>query len=83
MKKGFDILRDKNGYFNIREAVTLLFVAVTLISWAGQQFFGMDVPEYMFYAFVSLVGAGCFGYSLERKQNTKNKFKNLKQDEDY
>lgn len=83
MKKALDILRDKNGYFNIREAVTVLFVVVILISWIAAQFFGLAVPEYMFYSFVSLVGAGCFGYSFERKQTTKNKFKNLPEDEDY
>ncbi|HYG53135.1 MAG TPA: hypothetical protein VD905_19685 [Flavobacteriales bacterium] len=80
MKKGFDILRDKNGYFNIRETVTLVFVVVILVSWIGQQFFGLAVPEYIFYSFVSLVGSGCFGYSFERKQ-IKNKFKNLKEDD--
>ena len=25
------------------------------------------IPEFMFYACVSLVGAGCFGYSIERR----------------
>ena len=62
------ILRDKNGYFNLREVVTALFVLVILVSWIAEQFFSLPVPEYMFYSFVSLVGAGCFGYSIERKQ---------------
>lgn len=89
MKKALDILRDKNGFFNIRETVTVLFVVVILISWIAQQFCGLAVPEFMFYSFVSLVGAGCFGYSFERKQSTerkpptKNKFKNLPEDESY
>ena len=62
------LLRDKNGYYNLRETVTALFVLVTLVSWIAEQFFQVSVPEYMFYSFVSLVGAGCFGYSIERKQ---------------
>jgi len=40
---------------------------VIVASWAGQQFLGKTIPEYMFYSLVSLVGAGSFGYSLERK----------------
>lgn len=66
------LLRDKNGYFALRETVTALFVVVILISWIAEQFFGLKVPEYMFYSFVSLVGAGCFGYSIERKQTPLN-----------
>lgn len=62
------ILQDKNGSYNLREIVTLLFVLITVISWIADQFYGIKVPEYMFYSFVSLVGAGCFGYSIERKQ---------------
>ncbi|MBI4929885.1 MAG: hypothetical protein HY841_03920 [Bacteroidetes bacterium] len=62
-----EILKDKDGSYNLREVVTLVFVAITIISWIGEQFFGIVVPEYMFYSFVSLVGAGCFGYSIERK----------------
>ena len=66
------LLRDKNGYYNLRETVTALFVVVILISWIAEQFFELKVPEYMFYSFVSLVGAGCFGYSIERKQKPFN-----------
>ena len=33
---------------------------------AAQQFFGKNIPEFMFYSFISLVAASCFGYSLER-----------------
>ena len=64
---GKQILKDKDGSYNLRELVTLVFVVVTLISWIGQQFFGIAVPEYMFYSFVSIIGAGCFGYSIEKK----------------
>ncbi|MBI3502296.1 MAG: hypothetical protein HY063_10930 [Bacteroidetes bacterium] len=70
------ILKDKDGSYALRETVTLIFVAVTLISWLAQQFFGITVPEYMFYSFVSIIGAGCFGYSIERKTKTINETKN-------
>ncbi len=63
------LLKDKDGSYNLRELVTLIFVLITIVSWAAEQFFGIPVPEYMFYAFVSLVGAGCFGYSIERGSN--------------
>lgn len=62
-----EIFKDKNGCYSMREAVTLVFVLITIISWLAQQFFAKEVPEYMFYSFVSIVGAGCFGYSIERK----------------
>lgn len=64
------LLQDKQGRFSLRELITLLFVLVILISWIAQQFFGIAVPEYMFYSFVSLVGAGCFGYSIERRSGS-------------
>ena len=62
------LLKDKNGNNSLRELATAIFVLVLLVSWIGEQFFEMKIPEYMFYAFVSLVGAGCFGYSIEKKQ---------------
>ena len=62
------LLKDKNGNNSLREVATAIFVLVLLVSWIGEQFFEMKIPEYMFYAFVSLVGAGCFGYSIEKKQ---------------
>ena len=66
------LLQDKQGRFSLRELITLLFVLVILVSWVAQQFFGIGVPEYMFYSFVSLVGAGCFGYSIERRTSAGN-----------
>jgi hypothetical protein len=62
------LLKDKNGNHSLREVATAIFVLVLLVSWIAAQFFEKQVPEYMFYAFVSLVGAGCFGYSIEKKQ---------------
>lgn len=61
------LMKDKEGNYSLREAVTLVFVAATLVSWIAQQFFAVAVPEYMFYSFVSIIGAGCFGYSIEKK----------------
>lgn len=66
------ILKDKEGCYNLRELVTVIFVLITIISWVAQQFFGIEVPEYMFYSFVSIIGAGCFGYSIERKTKLFN-----------
>lgn len=62
-----ELLKDKNGSFSIRELAIAIFILVTIISWVGKQFYGRDVPESMFYSFVSLIAAGCFGYSLEKK----------------
>ena len=67
------LLKDKNGNHSLREVATAIFVLVLLVSWVAEQFFDKQMPEYMFYAFVSLVGAGCFGYSIERKTNINDK----------
>jgi len=64
------LLKDKNGSFSLRELAIALFILVIIISWIAKQFFRYDVPEFMFYSFVSLVGAGCFGYSIEKKTNS-------------
>lgn len=62
-------LQDKNGNPSLREIVVLISLLCVLISWIGEQFFQRPIPEFMFYAFVSMIGAGCFGYSLERTTN--------------
>ena len=64
------LFKDKNGSFSLRELVIALFILVIIVSWVSQQFFQLNVPEFMFYSFVSLVGAGCFGYSIEKKTNS-------------
>jgi hypothetical protein len=64
------LFKDKNGAFSLRELAVALFIFMIVVSWIAQQFFSRDIPEFMFYSFVSLVGAGCFGYSLERKSNS-------------
>lgn len=63
------LLKDKDGNFSLREAITLTYVLISIISWVSQQFFGREIPEYMFYAFISMIGAGTFGYSLEKKSS--------------
>ena len=50
------LLKDKNGNHSLREVATAIFVLVLLVSWVAEQFFDKQMPEYMFYAFVSLVG---------------------------
>ncbi len=64
------LFKDKNGEFSLRELAIALFILVIVVSWVSQQFFRLAVPEFMFYSFVSLVGAGCFGYSIEKKTNS-------------
>jgi hypothetical protein len=71
------IFQDKNSSYSLREVIVMLLVLVVIISWIAQQFYGKDIPQYMFYAFISLIGAGCFGYSLEDK--SKQLFNNEKQ----
>lgn len=64
-----EFLKDKNGNHSLREIVILVCLICVVISWIAQQFCQHPIPEFMFYAFVSLIGAGCFGYSIERKSN--------------
>jgi len=61
------LFKDKEGSFSIRELAIALFILVLIVSWIAQQFFSLRVPDFMFYSFTSLVAAGCFGYSIERK----------------
>lgn len=66
------ILKDKDGSYSLRELVIVLLILAVITSWIAKQFFGKDVPEFMFYSLASLIGAGCFGYSLEKKSSTPN-----------
>ena len=67
-----EILKDKNGSFSIRELAIGVLILVMIISWIAQQFFKYQVPEFMFYSFTSLIAAGCFGYSFEKKSDSTN-----------
>jgi hypothetical protein len=62
-----DLLKDKSGLYSLREVVIAIGMALVVISWMAQLLFDVATPEYMFYSVVSLVAAGCFGYSIERK----------------
>jgi len=66
------LFKDKNGCYSLREVVIALLILALLISWIAQQFFSKTMPEFMFYALASLIGAGCFGYSLEKKTTIDN-----------
>jgi hypothetical protein len=61
------LLKDKNGSYSLRELVIAVLLIVLVISWIGQQFFGKEVPEAMFFTFASLIAGGTFGYSFEKK----------------
>jgi TctA family transporter len=62
-----DMLKDKTGAFSLREAVIAISMILVIASWIAQLVFSIPTPEYMFYSIVSLIAAGCFGYSIERK----------------
>jgi ABC-type uncharacterized transport system permease subunit len=67
------LIKDKNGNFSLREFATALFLLIITVSWVAQQFFRLNVPEYMFYTFATMIGTGCFGYSIERLSSQKKK----------
>ena len=60
------LLKDKDGIFLFGNC-NLIYVILSIISWVAQQFFDIPVSEFMFYGFLSMIGAGTFGYSLEKK----------------
>jgi hypothetical protein len=66
------LFKDKNGCYSLRELVTALLILAMITSWIAKQFFGKDIPEFMFYSFATLIGAGCFGYTIEKKTFTEN-----------
>ena len=67
-----EVLKDKNGNFSLRECVIAILIVIILVSWIAQQFFSKVIPEFMFYSFISLIAAGCFGYSIEKKSFDNN-----------
>ncbi len=71
-----EVLRDKNGAFSLRESAIAILILIMLVSWIAQQFFAKAVPEFMFYSFTSLIAAGCFGYSIEKRTFDKNENQN-------
>jgi hypothetical protein len=71
-----EVLRDKNGNFSLRECVIAILILIIVVSWIAQQFFSKAVPEFMFYSFTSLIAAGCFGYSIEKRTFDNNQTQN-------
>ena len=67
-----ELFKDKNGCYSLREVAIASLILALISSWIAQQFFNKAVPEFMFYSFASLIGAGCFGYSLEKKTTIDN-----------
>ena len=66
------LFKDKNGCYSLREIAATLLVFALITSWLAKQFFNKDIPEFMFYSFASLIGASCFGYSIEKKTTIDN-----------
>lgn len=64
------MLKDKIGNFSLREGVIAICMFLIVLSWMAQLVFNVTTPEYMFYSIVSLIAAGCFGYSIEKKSPT-------------
>ena len=61
------LFKDKTNSYSMRELVIAILLGAMLVSWIGAQFFNRTVPEAIFYSFASLIAAGCFGYSFEKK----------------
>jgi hypothetical protein len=66
------LFKDKNNCYSLREIATSILIIAMITSWLAKQFFNKEVPEFMFYSFASLIGAGCFGYSIEKKTTIDN-----------
>lgn len=66
------LFKDKLDNYSMREVVIAVLLIALLVSWIAKQFCGKDVPEFMFYTFGSLIAAGCFGYTLEKKGTQQN-----------
>lgn len=64
-----ELLKDKTNNYSIRECVIAVCMILIVVSWFAQLLFNATTPEYMFYSIVSLIAAGCFGYSIERPKS--------------
>ena len=61
-----ELLKDKTNNYSLREFVIAVCLVLVVISWFAQILFNASTPEFMFYSIVSLIAAGCFGYSIEK-----------------
>ena len=68
-----DLLKDKTGNYSLREVIIAISMLLVIISWVAQLCFNIATPEFMFYSIVSLIAAGCFGYSLEKNKTLTTK----------
>lgn len=64
-----ELLKDKSKGYSLRELVIAISMLLVIASWIAQLCFNIPTPEFMFYSIVSLIAAGCFGYSIEKKSN--------------
>jgi hypothetical protein len=64
-----ELLKDKTNNYSIRECVIAVCLILIVVSWFAQLLFNATIPEYMFYSIVSLIAAGCFGYSIEKPKS--------------
>ena len=66
-----DLLKDKADGYSLREVIIAISMILIISSWIAQLVFNITTPEYMFYSIVSLIAAGCFGYSIEKKSTNQ------------
>ncbi|MBA2611306.1 MAG: hypothetical protein H0U95_04990 [Bacteroidetes bacterium] len=66
-----ELLKDKTNNYSMRESVIAICMLLIIISWLAQILFNKNTPEYMFYSIVSLIAAGCFGYSIEKPKSNQ------------
>ena len=61
------LLKDKHHSYSLRELAIAICMLLLISSWVAELCFGVHTPEHMIYALVSLIAAGCFGYSIEKQ----------------
>lgn len=64
-----ELMKDKTNGYSLREVVIAICLLLLVSSWIAQLVFSISTPEYMIYSLVSLIAAGCFGYSIEKKSS--------------
>ncbi len=55
MNKFFSDLLIVDGKYNMKRVLVALFVVMLVISWIVQQFFLVNIPEYMFHLLADLI----------------------------
>ena len=62
--------KDKQQNPSGRELTIFVFVLMVIGSWIGEQFFGKQIPQWMFIMFISVITAGIGLYTIEKpKEN--------------